>query len=122
MAKHKTPSPTVNVVYLLHFDPPYEHARHYLGFAKDLGPRVNAHMHGKGARLTQVAHDAGCHMVLARVWTNGSKRLERQLKNRKNAPQLCPICQGLVGVQPSMLPDVPAYIPTHTETKEDDPS
>ena len=47
-------------VYLLHFsDPiaPGRHtAQHYLGYADDLAPRVNAHLHGAGAR--RLAHDA----------------------------------------------------------------
>jgi predicted GIY-YIG superfamily endonuclease len=39
-------------VYLLHFTEPYKHAAHYLGWTPELDARVNAHLHGKGARLT----------------------------------------------------------------------
>lgn len=98
-------------VYLLHFDPAYQHARHYVGYAADVEPRVNAHIHGRGARLTQVAHDAGCALILARVWPDGDRALERQLKRRKNAPQLCPICSGKVSLQMPLLPTVPAFVP-----------
>ena len=48
---------TTGTVYLLHFSGPVapgcHTAQHYLGYADDLGPRVNAHAHGHGARLTQ---------------------------------------------------------------------
>lgn len=81
-------------VYLIHFDPPYRHARHYLGSCADLAPRLWAHQHGQGARLTQVAVGAGCALVLARTW-EGGRQLERRLKRRHNAPQLCPICAAL---------------------------
>jgi predicted GIY-YIG superfamily endonuclease len=84
---------TDGTVYLLHFDPPYKQARHYLGHAADLEPRLNAHQHGKGARLTQVAIGAGCALILARTW-DGGLDLERRLKRRHNAPALCPICRA----------------------------
>ena len=103
--------PAVNVVYLLHFEPAYRHAGHYVGFAQDLGPRLNAHLHGRGARLTQVAHDAGCALVLARVWTNASRADERRLKRWHGAAQLCPICRGELGLQLALLPGCPPYIP-----------
>lgn len=80
--------------YLIHFEPPYKHARHYLGFAEDVLRRVDEHRAGQGARLTQVAAQAGCKLVLARVWPNGDRQLERKLKRRKEAPCLCPVCTG----------------------------
>lgn len=98
-------------VYLLHFEPAYKHARHYCGYADDVEPRINAHLHGRGARLTQVAHDAGCALILARVWPDGDRTLERRIKNRKAAPRLCPICSGKVSLQMPLLPTVPAFVP-----------
>ena len=97
--------------YLLHFEPAYKQARHYLGFAEDIEPRIDAHLHGRGARLTQVAVDAGCSLVLVRVWLGATRRDERRLKNRKHAPALCPICTGRAGVQLPLLPGIHAYIP-----------
>lgn len=79
-------------VYLIHFSPSYKHAKHYLGWAEDIDRRLAEHEIGAGARLTQVAVDAGCRLILARVWEDGDRTLERKLKNRKNAPALCPIC------------------------------
>lgn len=81
-------------VYLIHFSPGYKHALHYLGWAEDIDRRLAEHRCGVGARLTQVAVDAGCRLILARVWEDGDRRLERKLKNWHNAPALCPICNG----------------------------
>lgn len=80
-------------VYLLHFARPYKHARHYLGTTTDVPQRLEQHRAGTGARLTQVVHLAGIGMVVARTWVGG-RRLERQLKRRKNGPRLCPICNS----------------------------
>ena len=58
-------------VYLLHFAPPYKHARHYLGSTDDLDARLAAHRSGRGARLTQVAVQNGSHRLrckTARAW------------------------------------------------------
>ena len=102
-------------VYLLHFSGPIapgrHTARHYLGFADDLGPRVNAHAHGQGARLTQVAKERGLTFTVARVWEDGDRALERRLKRRHEAPRLCPICNGKHPVQLGLLPDACAFVP-----------
>jgi len=100
-------------VYLIHLEPSYRHAKHYVGFAEDVEPRINAHLHGRGARLTQVAHDAGCALILARVWPDGDRMLERRIKNRKNAPKLCPICSGKVPLQMPLLPAVSPFVPSN---------
>jgi predicted GIY-YIG superfamily endonuclease len=88
-------------VYLLHFERPYQHARHYLGYASDLEARLEQHRHGRGARLMSVIRQAGIPWVLARTW-QGDRTLERNLKQRKNAPRLCPLC-----VQARYLASVP---------------
>ena len=45
-------------VYLLHFDQPYKHARHYIGWTNDLAARVELHANGGGARLMAVVSEA----------------------------------------------------------------
>lgn len=82
-------------IYLIHFDIPYKHARHYLGYTDNLVWRLHQHWIGHGARLLQVTHDAGITWRLARTW-EGDRYLERRLKNQHNAPRLCPICQAEV--------------------------
>jgi len=84
-------SPT-GTIYLLHFERAYYHAHHYLGWTeRAIEQRLDRHMVGTGARLISVVTEAGIGMEVARLWA-GTRALERQLKNRKNSPKLCPIC------------------------------
>lgn len=82
-------------VYLLHFDRPYKHARLYIGYvqsAQHLENRLQEHRSGQGARLLQVVIACGIGFTLART-RDGGRDLERQLKRRKCASRLCPICR-----------------------------
>lgn len=88
-----------NVVYLLHFDRPLHHAKHYMGSAADLLARLGQHASGRGARLMGVITELGITWRLARVWefeTLKQARLAeaRYKKTYKNARKLCPICRG----------------------------
>jgi predicted GIY-YIG superfamily endonuclease len=83
-------------VYLIHFNTPYHHARHNLGWTEDLEERLQRHANGSGSRLMQVITQAGITWRLARTWT-GSRELERQLKRQHNSPRLCPICSAEKG-------------------------
>jgi predicted GIY-YIG superfamily endonuclease len=78
-------------VYLIHFDEPYRHARHYTGWTRNLDARLEAHREGYGARLMEVIRDAGITWRLARTWP-GTRDRERAIKARHNAPRLCPQC------------------------------
>jgi predicted GIY-YIG superfamily endonuclease len=84
----------MGTVYLIHFEEPLAHAQHYLGFTDDLLTRLEQHRKGNGSRLMQVVGERGIDWILARTW-QGSRKLERKLKNRKNSPRLCTICQAL---------------------------
>jgi hypothetical protein len=89
--KHRR-SAVLGTIYLLHFEQPYHHARHYLGWTEGLlEKRLGRHMVGNGARLVSVVTEAGIGITVARLWS-GTRDLERKLKNRKNGPKLCPIC------------------------------
>ena len=79
-------------VYLIHFDTPYKHARHYLGSADDVEARLAQHRSGNGARLMEVVGKAGISWRLARTW-DGGRDQERRLKRQKHGPRLCPICR-----------------------------
>lgn len=86
------------MVYLLHFAKPISPnhtCQHYLGFSDTGFDRILQQRVGgsQAARLCQVAKERGIDFVVARIWPDGDRRLERQLKNRKDAPRLCPICQ-----------------------------
>lgn len=81
-------------IYLIHLDEPYRHARHYLGWTTDLDARLEAHQAGRGARLMEVVKAAGITWHLARTWP-GSRDRERAIKNRHEAPRLCPECSPI---------------------------
>lgn len=78
-------------VYLLHFDRPLHHARHYLGSTRDLAQRMADHQDGRGANLTGIIRNLGIGWTLVRVW-HGGRQKERRLKRQKHGPRLCPIC------------------------------
>lgn len=86
-------------VYLLHFQQPYKHARHYLGSTGCLDARLWLHRHHGGARLMEVVTDAGIDFTVARLWRCESYQeaheLERRLKRWHGSTKLCPLCRGL---------------------------
>lgn len=79
-------------VYLLHFDQPYKHARHYLGWAADLQARLDCHRAGHGARLLAVLAAEGIGWQLARTWPDADRNRERRLKNMGGGARHCPLC------------------------------
>lgn len=84
-------------VYLLHFDRPLHHAKHYIGFTRDLETRIALHRKPNGSShhaLMRAVYRAGIGFTVARVWPDGDRELERKLKARKSAPRLCPICKA----------------------------
>ncbi len=89
---HST-DPGTGTVYLLHLDTPYKHARHYTGWTTDLDARLQAHRNGHGARLMEVVKAAGITWRLVRTWPGGRDR-ERAIKDRHEAPRLCPACSA----------------------------
>ena len=84
---------TMATVYLIHFNQAFKHARHYIGYTTNLDRRITDHLCGIGARLMEVVTAAGVEWQCVRTW-QGDRRLERQLKKRKHAALLCPVCSG----------------------------
>lgn len=82
------------MVYLLHFERPYFHARHYIGFTDDLDRRLHQHLNGheKGSPLVRAVLKAGITVQLAATF-EGGKDLEKKMKSRHNAAHFCPICK-----------------------------
>lgn len=88
------------MVYLLHFDRPLAHAQHYLGFVDHtkghaLEARLEYHRKGTGSKLLRAVVAAGIGFQVADLWPDGDRNFERQLKNRKKAGLLCPLCRKL---------------------------
>lgn len=102
------------VVYLLHFDQPYRHARHYTGWTEDLLDRLDKHARGNGARLMNVISRVGIGFVLVRT-CEGTRVTERAIKNDGGAVRYCPLCtprpwNGHWGPLPADL--IPRYYPS----------
>ena len=80
-------------IYLLHFDPAYKHARHYLGWtAGEVDDRVFTHVAGRGSPLVRAAVRAGHGVIVARTWDDTDRFEERRMKQTKNVPAYCPLC------------------------------
>jgi hypothetical protein len=92
----------MGLIYLLHFERSYRHARHYLGYTDDLEARLPAHRAGRGSPLVAAAVRDGIDFRLAATWP-GDRREERRLHRYRNSPRrLCPICRD------QHRPDAPA--------------
>src|SRR5262245_46408846 len=79
------------LIYLLHFDRPYRHARHYCGWTTNLPERLACHATGRGARLLEVVAAEGIGWQLARTWIDDRHR-ERAIKNQGGLSRSCAIC------------------------------
>lgn len=92
-------------VYLLHFDPRYQHAGHYIGFCQDDSPerRFEHHMAGRGSPLVKAAIAAGSRVHVAQFFPGASRTFERKLKNWGSARKWCPACG--VGSRPIPTPE-----------------
>lgn len=84
----------MGIVYLLHFDEPYYHARHYIGYTEDLPARLRTHRAGNGSPLIRAVVEAGINIQLARIWIQKDRHYERRLKDQHEAPHFCPICSN----------------------------
>jgi putative endonuclease len=84
-------------VYLLHIDPPFGHAKHYAGWTPTtVRRRLTKHKNGEGATLTRHAIEAGCELIVARVWHydtwQEARDKERKIK-KAGKSRICPICK-----------------------------
>lgn len=84
----------VGWVYLLHFDRPFQHARHYTGWTDNLEHRLGEHMDGlsHSANIVRKAAAAGIGFQIARVWANKTRNDERSMKKQGGAARRCPLC------------------------------
>jgi predicted GIY-YIG superfamily endonuclease len=80
-------------IYLIHFDRPYKHAGHYLGYASDLEKRLERHRKGRGSRLLDVIQKEGIDWEVVRTWSPAGPVVEAELKRYHNNRLLSPICR-----------------------------
>jgi hypothetical protein len=81
-------------VYLLHFDRPLAHARHYVGVALDgnVDRRLAEHLAGQGSPLVRAVVAAGIRVDLV-LSAQGDRKLERRWHNRHGS-RICPRCNA----------------------------
>lgn len=81
-------------VYMLHFEPKFRHAQHYVGSAETplLPARLRRHGRGQGARLVAAALAAGCRITLVKTWLAQDRSLEQKLKRASHHAKRCPLC------------------------------
>src|SRR3989442_14561814 len=80
------------MLYLLHFNPRYRHAGHYLGYTQDVLQRFAFHLRGRGSPLVSAAVTNGCQILLVIIWNedgNAEQEIKRIVGSRA---RLCPIC------------------------------
>lgn len=81
-------------IYLLHFDGPYRHAGHYLGWtAGEVDVRVADHLAGRGSPLVAAAVAAKCDVKLVATWPTRTRRDERAEKKNGTLRRICPVCK-----------------------------
>jgi len=84
----------VGVIYLLHFEAPLHHARHYVGFCSSyegLESRLAYHEKGEGSRLLRAVGAVGIPWAVVRIW-KGTRTDERGIKNHGHSGEYCPVC------------------------------
>jgi len=80
-------------VYVLHFEPAYKHAQHYVGWtAGEVTERIGVHLQGRGSPLVHAAVEAGVDVQLAATY-EGTRYLQRRLKSWHNTGRFCAICR-----------------------------
>lgn len=85
-------------VYILHFDDPLGHARHYIGSTGNLLRRLTAHANGAGSALTREACRRGLRWRLGALGVStwaAMRRNEREVKVQRNAERYCGLCHAL---------------------------
>lgn len=82
------------MVYLLHFDRPFHHIRHFLTVAPkealSVGGGVSAAVVARSP-LLDAALGAGVSITVTRTW-NGDAVRAQQLQAHANSRRYCPVC------------------------------
>jgi predicted GIY-YIG superfamily endonuclease len=83
----------MGLVYLVHFEKPLHHARHYVGYTDSLDARMICHQNGNGSKLLRAVTGAGISWDVVRVWRDVDRTFERRIKNQKHSWRHCPVCR-----------------------------
>ena len=80
------------MLYLLHFDPRYKHAGHYLGYTDNLPKRFGLHVNGRGSPLVKAAVTSGSTILLVRIWDEDGNAEQEIKRVMRSLVRLCPVC------------------------------
>ena len=86
-------------LFLLHFDPPYQHARHYLGYAVGTGRgaayarRIAAGTALGPHELVMAAQADGCTIHVADVLHGEGRATQRRLRANGSLSRFCHYCR-----------------------------
>lgn len=79
--------------YLIHFDKPVRgKCQHYIGYAPNVGKRIQKHLDGQGSQLTRIAVRNGITFRVVKIWQDEGLNFKAQLKKRAEGPRLCHLC------------------------------
>lgn len=79
------------MIYILEFEERLAHARFYVGYTENertLPRRIEHHRNGTGARITAAASERGIGFEVVAIIPDGSRTLERRIKNRKSTARV----------------------------------
>lgn len=82
------------VVYLIHFNTPFKHAKHYVGWTTDLEARLADHRAGSGSALMAAVNDAGIGWSVVATWQKVDRFFERKMHRLHGVGKYCPACSG----------------------------
>lgn len=87
------------MIYLVHFERPFKHAKHYVGFTDvTLHERFARHTSNarlrRGSALMRAVLEAGIKFKVVRTWP-GDRETEKRMKVSGNSWR-CPVCCGRV--------------------------
>lgn len=94
MSRRDYPAGHVGTIYVLHIEPPYRHAAHYVGWTgkNDVAERLADHYAGRGSPLVRAAVAAGCDVRLTNTFP-GTRTDERRCKDTHKRDRFCGRCR-----------------------------
>lgn len=84
------------VIYVIHFDRPLQHARHYIGWTRDwvtFKQRMSHHRSGNGAKLMKAVSEAGIEWRVTATYY-ADRNEERRMKKNHGASRFCDACRA----------------------------
>jgi predicted GIY-YIG superfamily endonuclease len=106
------------MLYLLHFDPRYRHAGHYLGYTEDLPKRFAMHLQGKGSPLVKAAVNHGSRIILVRIWAEDGNAEQEIKRVVRSGVRLCPVCNDRAALRMTAYKSVMVHLRNEEEIRQ----